>query len=182
MFKLVSSTVAKLRDFAETVIPMRAVRQILAGESALAEWLARRRHELGLEERVRRALPTPLASSVAVGDGRPPELVLLAGSGAAAAMLRQRAPEVLETLRRAGWQFTGIRVRVQARSAAAEPKKFHPKHLDNASAAKLATLAERIDDPALKAALTRLAGRIRPSPLSGDNQPLEGVNDKDREQ
>ena len=96
---------------------MRRLHQILKGESTLDDLLQRHRREAALQDRVRQALPSALAKHVAVIDARSAELELGAASGAAAAMLRQHAPELRSALAREGGDCTGIRGRVQARLA-----------------------------------------------------------------
>jgi hypothetical protein len=162
-------------------LAMRRLQHILAAESALAELLARRQRESKVEERVRQTLPAMLASRVTVVDARSAELVLAATSGAAAALLRQRVPELGLALAHEGWEFTGIRVRVQARSAVKETPNITPKQIDAASAATLRRLAASLDEGALAAALERLA-RGTGSRSSRVDEALEGVKDEDREQ
>ena len=161
---------------------MRRLQQILTGETAFGDLLRRRSRELALETRVRAALPAALAGYVRVADARSVELALLAASGAAAALLRQRSPELLETLSREGWEFTGIRVRVQARPAAEIPQKSMPKQIDDASVRRLVTLAGEVGDTALAHALRRLARQGRASRSDSQEQALEGVEDEDGEQ
>ncbi len=161
---------------------MRRLQQILTGETAFGDLLRRRSRELALETRIRAALPAALAACVRITDARSAELALLAASGAAAALLRQRSPELLETLSREGWEFTGIRVRVQARPAAQMPQKNTPKQIDAASARRLVALAGEVDDAALARVLRRLARQGRASRSGGQEQALQGVEDEDREQ
>ena len=153
---------------------MRRLKQILTGESVLAELLRRWQRELALEQRVKQVLPPALAAQVAVADGRPPELVIAAASGAAAALVRQRGPDVLQALAHEGWEFTAIRVRVQARPAAQPGVNVLVKQIDEASAAKLRAVAAALGDTGLSAALTRLAARAR-TPASG---AAEGAPDR----
>jgi hypothetical protein len=136
---------------------MRRLQQIMTGESVMAGLLKRRQHENALEARVRQALPPSLATCIAVADGRTPELALAATSGAAAALLRQRAPDLLRVLVADGWEFTGIRVRVQARQKAALRANSVKKQLDEATAAHLVATAAAIGDSPLADALLRLA-------------------------
>ena len=91
----------------------QALRRILAGDATLAAWDARRRRDEELVALVRRLLPRLLAPSVRVADVRDGELELAAQSGAAAAVIRQRTRELMAGLQSQGWQFTGIRIRVQ---------------------------------------------------------------------
>ena len=178
---------------------MRRLHLILKGESTFDDLLRRQRLESTLQERIHRVLPPALAKHVAVIDATSAELELIAASGAAAALLRQRAPELLAALAHEGFEFTGIRVRVQARPAFEPPPKPIKKQLDKESAATISSLAETLGDSPLAASLRRLAGKERgPAPArdtmsapetnalsptsAGRDQPLEGVEDKDSEQ
>jgi hypothetical protein len=136
---------------------MRRLQQILKGESTLDDLLQRHRREAALQDRVHQALPPALAKHVAVIDSRSAELELGAASGAAAALLRQHAPELRTGLAREGWEFTGIRVRVQARLARESVPKLPKKQLDSASAATLLALAAELGESPLARALRRLA-------------------------
>jgi hypothetical protein len=147
---------------------MRRLQQILKGEPTLDDLLQRHRREAALQDRVHRALPPALAKHVAVIDARSAELELGAASGAAAALLRQRVPELRTALAREGWEFTAIRVRVQARLARESVPKSPKKQLDNASAATLLTLAAELGESPLARALSRLAS-MRARPDSGDH-------------
>lgn len=160
---------------------MRRLHQVLKGEPTLDDLLQRHRREAALQDRVHRALPPALAKYVAVIDARSAELELGAASGAAAAMLRQHAPELRSTLAREGWEFTGIRVRVQARLARESVPKSPKKQLDNASAAMLLTLAAELGESPLAQALRRLAKMRARTDSDGRNESLEGVKDEDRE-
>jgi hypothetical protein len=137
---------------------MRRLHQILKGESTLDDLLQRHRREAALQVRVRQALPPALALYVAVIDARTAELELGAASGAAAALLRQHAPELRIALAHEGWEFTGIRVRVQARLARVATPNSPKKQLDNASSARLLALAAELGESPLAEALRRLAG------------------------
>jgi hypothetical protein len=137
---------------------MRRLHQILKGESALDDLLQRHRREAALQVRVRQVLPPALAKYVAVMDARSAELELGAASGAAAALLRQHAPELRIVLALEGWEFTGIRVRVQARMAREAALNSPKKQLDKASSATLLALAAELPESPLALALRRLAG------------------------
>jgi hypothetical protein len=156
------------------------LRHILAAEALLAGFLDRRRRELTLLDRVRKNLPPALATQTGVADASASELTLSTGSGAAAALLRNRAPELLETLTREGWKFTGIRVRVQAHHNRADRSKVHAKQIDGKSAAALLAGAERVHDPRLAAALRRIANH-EDAP-SDEQQAFESVEDQRPEQ
>ena len=81
-------------------ISMRRLHQIIHGESAMAELLQRRSRELALEQHVKNALPRSLANCVRWPTVVRPSSTLSATSGAAAALLRQRAPELAACTRR----------------------------------------------------------------------------------
>jgi hypothetical protein len=158
---------------------MRRLQQIMTNESVLADLLKRRQYEHVLETRVRSALPHSLAACIAVADGRSPELALVATSGAAAALFRQRTPDLLRELAAEGWEFTGIRVRVQARQKAAPPANPSTKQIDALVAARLRSTAEALGESPLAAALHRLAGRAS-VPVSGQQEhPPDGKKHQD---
>jgi hypothetical protein len=120
---------------------------------------------------VQRELPQALAAHVGAARAEAQELILVASGGAAAALLRQRSPALLDRLSRSGWQFSGIRVGVQARSASRSSEKSPPKQLDAISAARLAAAARKLSDTPLSEALLRIAraGARRGS----DDDPLD---------
>jgi hypothetical protein len=162
---------------------MRLLGQVLATEEVLAELQCRRQREAGVQVQVQRALPPALAVHVKVVDARSEELELVVASGAAAALVRQRASDLLRKLAGEGWKFTGIRVRVQARQADGRPPKTSTKQLDEAAGTTLETLASRLGESPLAAALRRLARHARHRAGSGDHhQALERVKDQDAEQ
>jgi hypothetical protein len=126
---------------------------------------------------VQACLPPALAAQTGIADVSLPELVLSATSGAAAALLRHRGPDLLERLAGEGWKFTGIRIRVQARPNRTDRRKLIAKQIDESSSAALRAGADRVSDPRLAAALRRLADRG--SETSGDEQqPLQGIEDQ----
>lgn len=162
---------------------MRLLGQVLENEATLADLQRRRERELRLQLLLQRGLPPALAAHVSVADARSQELELAAASGAAGALLRQRAPDLLRKLAGEGWKFTGIKVRVQARPAARNPAKVPKKQLDEAAVSTLETLASRLGDAPLAVALRRLARHAVHRTGSDDhNQALEGVKDQDAEQ
>jgi hypothetical protein len=73
-------------------------------------------------------------------------LALSATSGAAAALLRQRSPQLQQFLAAEGCEFTGIRVRVQARSMPARTEKPVKKQLDEQVCATLYNTAAELGD------------------------------------
>ena len=138
---------------------MTPLKQVLAADATLADWEARRGREHALTIVVRRHLPRPLAPRIHVVDARSGELELAADAGAIAAMLRQRSADLLVALRRQGWEFTGIRVRVQVRAEPRPPPKAAVNQPDRTSLQSLAALARGLPRGPLKAALERFLRR-----------------------
>jgi len=134
--------------------------RILAADTAVAAWDARRRREEALTRLLRQHLPRPLADRVRVADAEGAELGLACDAGAIAAIVRQRTPDLIADLRSNGWQFTGIRVRVQVRAAPPALPKFDRNQPDRASLRPLAGLARDLPPGPLKSALERLLRRL----------------------
>ncbi len=133
--------------------------RIVGADATLAAWAERRHREEALACTIRRLLPRPLATRFRVADTRNGQLELAADAGAIAAILRQRGAELLTTLRREGWQFSAIRVRVQVRVDPAPSRKTLANPLDRSALPPLATLARELPAGPLKAALERFLRR-----------------------
>jgi hypothetical protein len=97
---------------------------------------------------------------VHVAEAVPPTLTLATSTGAVAAVVRQRLPDILGQLAREGCNFTEIRVRVQVRVDAAAPEKTLKIQRNKADPAPLNRLADTLAEGPLKAAVRRLARRI----------------------
>ena len=134
--------------------------RILAADATVAAWDARRRREEALTGLIRRHLPRPLADRVRVADAEGSELMLAVEAGAIAAIVRHRTPDLLRALSSDGWQFTGIRVRVQVRTERPLPHKQMKNQPDRDSLRPLAGLARELPAGPLKTALARLLRRI----------------------
>jgi hypothetical protein len=134
-------------------------KRIVTADATLAAWAARRGSEEALTGIIRRLLPRPLATRIRVVDARTGQLELAADAGAIAAIVRQRHPELLSALRREGFEFTGIRVRVQVRVDPPQTRKPLANPLDRASLQPLSTLARDLPAGPLKAALGRFLRR-----------------------
>ena len=139
----------------------RTLAGVLQSEPELAGWTARHRREAELTLLVRKHLPRPIAERVRVIGIREGLLELAAGSGAIAAALRQRAPDLRLSLARDGCDFTEMRVRVQVASNAASPQKPQLHQWDSREAAPLFALADRLADGPLKNAIARWSRRAR---------------------
>jgi hypothetical protein len=138
---------------------MTPLKHILTTDTTLAEWQARRSREQALTIIIRRHLPRPLAMRIHVADARNGELELAADAGAVAGILRQRSTDLLRALRHQGWEFTGIRVRVQVRGDPAPPPKSAVNQLDRSSLRSLTELARSLPRGPLKAALEQFLRR-----------------------
>jgi hypothetical protein len=136
------------------------LQRIFAADPALAAWTARHRRQSVLTAHVRRHLPRALAEHVGVADDRTPELTLAADSGAVAGIARQRAPDLLASLRREGYEFTSIRVRVQVGAGRGAIKKPISKQIDREALSPLSALADSLADGPLKASLARFLRRV----------------------
>jgi hypothetical protein len=160
---------------------MRPLREVLSREISFASLLERRSRELAIDRCVRAALPRTLAACTTVVDARSPELLLAATSGAAASLLRQRAPEIRSRLAGEGHEFTGIRIRVQAHAAAAAKEKRLAKQLDAATAEVLKTAARGLAGSPVAAALERLVRHSSAITSEGDESPAKRVENEDRQ-
>jgi len=160
---------------------MRSLRDVIFAEAGLASLLDRRRRDLAILDLLRKTLPPALATQISIADTTCPELMLSTASGAAAALVRHRAPELLQCLAREGWKFTGIRLRVQARGMRADRSKFYAKQMDESATEAIRAAAGRIGDPNLASALRRLADQGR-STLKDEQRTLQGVEDEHPQQ
>ena len=139
----------------------RTLAGVLQSEPDLAGWAARHRREAELTLLVRKHLPRPIAERVRVTGTREGALELAAGSGAVAAALRQRAPDLRLSLAHDGCDFTEIRVRVQVAPNAEAREKPVKHQWDSRDSAPLFALADRLADGPLKAAIARWSRRSR---------------------
>ena len=133
--------------------------RILDADPMVAGWAARRRREEAIAGLVRSHLPRPLADRVRVADAEGRELQLAVEAGAIAAIVRQRTPDLVAVLQRNGWEFTGIRVRVQVRLAPPIRHKVDMNQPDKESLRPLAGLARNLPAGPLKTALARFLRR-----------------------
>jgi hypothetical protein len=137
----------------------QTLQHILAADTTVAAWDTRRRREDALTAIVRRHLPRTLAARIRVVDAQGDEMLLAAEAGAIAAVARQRAPDLLAVLKREGWEFTGIRVRVQVRNEPQLALKPLAIHVDKLALRPLAGLARDLPPGPLKSALARFLRR-----------------------
>jgi hypothetical protein len=133
--------------------------RVMTADATLAAWNARREREERVLRAVRRVLPRPVAERVFVADGDGSVLQLSTAAGAIAAVVRQKTPEILVILGREGWQFSGLRVKVQPRSELPTHPKHDVRQWDSSSRTPLAALAAGLPQGPLRAALERLLRR-----------------------
>ncbi|MBC7894001.1 MAG: hypothetical protein H7066_01225 [Cytophagaceae bacterium] len=113
-------------------------------------------HEDALVRTVRGALPRPVAERVHVADGEGSRLELTTSAGAIASVVRHNTAVILEALRRDGWQFSGIGVRVQPQSMPTSLSKNVPRQWDSASRRPIEALYANLAPGPLKVSLGRL--------------------------
>ena len=135
--------------------------KILDRDATLSAWVDRHREELRLTAALRDHLPRPVAAQVRVSSASSGVLTLSGSSGAIAAAVRQRTPELLAALRREGWDFTEIKVRVQVRGLAGQPVKSAGNQRDASDAHALFDLSAKLPDSPLRASLQRWSRRAR---------------------
>ena len=133
--------------------------RVVDADAQLASWNDRRLREEALLRAVRRVLPRPVAERVFIANGQGETLELSTPSGAIAAVVRQRSPNLLAALQREGCKFIRIRLRVQPRTSPPEPEKGVPRQWDSLNARPLEGLSARLPPGPLKAALGRLLRR-----------------------
>ena len=135
--------------------------QVIERDATLARYAQRQQLEARLTAAVRAHLPRPVAPLVRVSGSESRCVELAASGGAVAATLRQRAPDLLAALRREGWDFTEIRVRVQVRGLAVPPVKTSGNQRDASGAATLFALGGALSEGPLKRSLARWSRRAK---------------------
>jgi len=137
----------------------RPLALIVTEDATLAAWHARLQRENLLTAIVRRHLPRALADRVRVAETGLGTLTLAVAAGAVAAVIRQRTPDLLNGLRREGWDFTELRLRVQVGVARREEDRPLSVQRPRFDAAPLHRLARSLSDGPLKRAVLNLARR-----------------------
>ncbi len=135
--------------------PFSPIATVFERDPQIASWSARRLQEAALTAVIRRNLPRPLAERVRVAAVHGGVLELAVGQGAVATVIRQRSTAMTMALRREGWDFTEIRIRVQVETAERQPEKRPLDQADANSLAPLFQLAEQLPDSPLKRSLKR---------------------------
>jgi len=139
--------------------PFRALALVVTEDATLAGWHARLVRENLLTASVRGHLPRALADRVRVAEIGLGTLTLAVAAGSVAAVIRQRTPELLSGLRREGWDFTELRLRVQVSVGDRPTVKRSSVERPRIKAAPLRELARSLSDGPLKRAVLNLARR-----------------------
>jgi hypothetical protein len=88
----------------------RNLSHVFEADSQIGFWLQRAQEEARLKKLLKRQLPSPVMFKTRVS---PSSLKLLAPSGAVAAVLKQRLPDMKRSLLEAGYEFDSVAVQVQ---------------------------------------------------------------------
>ncbi len=139
--------------------PLTRIASIVEADAQLKAWNDRRIREDALLRAVRRVLPRPVAERVFVTNGGAAQLELGTTAGAIASVVRQRGPDIVAALAREGWQFSGIRIRVQPQSMPLAYPKPEARQWDSSARRPMAALHDRLAGGPLKDALGRLLRR-----------------------
>ncbi len=137
----------------------RPLALVVSEDATLAAWHARLQRETLLTAIVRKQLPRALADRVRVAETASGTLTLAVAAGAVAAVIRQRTPNLLSGLRREGWDFTELRLRVQVAVAGREQDKSLSVQRPRFDSAPLHRLARSLRDGPLRRAVLNLARR-----------------------
>src|SRR5437762_8178414 len=141
--------------------PFSPITHVFERDPQIASWTARLQQEAALTAVIRRTVPRPLAERVRVAGIHGSVLELAVAAGAVATVIRQRTPDMTLALRREGWDFTEIRIRVQVRTAERSSEKRLSNQWDGNTAAPLWALADALPDGALREALRRWKRRAQ---------------------
>jgi hypothetical protein len=140
----------------------KEIKTILDSAPELRALTKRSRQLLYLQQLVREALPTGIASRTVVANLESGKLAIAVDNGAAAAKIRQIVPRLLNKLRPHEPELNAIKVLVQVTPV---HKSLHQKRnlLDHKARDALLTLSSRLETSPLRSAVRRLAARATPS-------------------
>ena len=138
---------------------MQSLSRVLAADTRIAAWYERSERDARVTAAVRRSLPRAFADRVRAAETSTATLELAVSAGAIAAVVRQRTPDILASLRREGWDFTELRVRVQVSGAAADPRKVDKIQRDRVNKVPLGQLVQTLPPGPLRNAVERLIRR-----------------------
>lgn len=140
--------------------PTKRITQLLSSEEGRLATLSRRCIYLQqLENRVLHLLPAPLQAHCRVANYHSGQLILITTSPAWATRLRYHVPTLLNQLTAVSelQQLQEIRIRISPSAAPILPAQALPRRIKPQTTALISTLAETLDDPALRRALQKLA-------------------------
>ncbi|MEO6566396.1 MAG: DciA family protein [Casimicrobiaceae bacterium] len=140
-------------------VPTQSLSRVLAADTRIAAWFERSEREARVTAAVRRNLPRAFADRVRAAETTTQTLELAVSAGAISAVVRQRTPDLLASLRREGWDFTELRVRVQVSGAAVESVKINKIQRDKVDKAPLRQLAQSLPPGPLRTAVENLIRR-----------------------
>ncbi len=109
-----------------------------------------------LQRHFANAAPAYLAHSCTVLGLKFGTLTISAANAAAAAKLRQLAPELVVLLQNRGCEVSGIRVKVQV-GYTPEPRRQQPRELSRTARNALSDLGDSLNESPLKKALQRIS-------------------------
>ncbi|MGH8672448.1 MAG: DciA family protein [Burkholderiales bacterium] len=133
------------------------LRSLLESSPHLAQLWQRAGDSAAVQAILQRSLSLAPGCRVALIGGQ--VLVLYAANGAFAAKLRHLIPRLLVIFRQQGWEFTAIRVSVQAHAAQPYPPAPVARTIGPTALASLEQLACRLADTPLRSALHTLLKR-----------------------
>jgi hypothetical protein len=140
---------------------MRSIDDLIGSSPALRGLGAALAARDALLQRVRRALPDEIAPHCTGAALEGQVLRLLADSAAWATRLRYLGRELARALRADGIALSVVEVRVLPPDARRERTRRRGARPSGDAARCVEQTAEGVDDPALRAALLRLGGRLR---------------------
>jgi hypothetical protein len=143
-------------------MPVKTIAGLISNSGEFAALTARTRAVSALQTLYANAAPEELAGASRVKSVREGTLVVAAQNAAVAAKLKQLAPRLLASIRKAQPGIRGLRIEVEVRGRThpGESARERPT-LTPATVERFAALAARVPPGTLKSALVRLVGRRR---------------------
>ncbi len=141
-------------------MPLHTIAKLLGATSELKALSARARRLRELQTLYAGSAPPELACSSRVKNLRAGTLLISADNAAIAAKLKQLGPTLLASLRKSEAEITAIKIEVQVSGALRERVPQSKKTpLTTDAIQEFESLAKRVPDGQLKAALTRMVRR-----------------------
>ncbi len=144
-----------------TMHPQHNAGAFLDRAEEVGSLMPKARRLLRLRQALASLLPESLSPYCTIANTRQGKVVLFAESSAVAAKLKLLAPALRNRLLQTGEEVTSVVIEVQP-PPPREGEQPHAMVLTPQAAEELRTVAERMPDSPLKAALTLLASRARP--------------------